>query len=163
VKTLVQYYLDKVAEEAAEVAQIALKASQFGLSEIQSGKIETNAQRMYAELNDLSAMVHRLGEVSKGEFFFDIGQPDHVAIAKKLAKVEHYLAYSRSLELVEPEVAPNNPAVAAIQFALEADEGMEWLGLWNEGEFERCRREWPEAPKECYIGADQFDKEADRG
>ncbi|WP_186276575.1 hypothetical protein [Burkholderia gladioli] len=50
----------------------------------------------------------------------------------------------------------SNPAVAAIRFALEADEGMTWLWLWNEGEFEICRREWPEAPDECYIGADMF-------
>jgi hypothetical protein len=48
----------------------------------------------------------------------------------------------------------NNPAVAAIQFALEGDEGMEFLRCWNEGNFEACRREWPEAPEECYIGAD---------
>ncbi|MCY1313295.1 hypothetical protein D9M70_638040 [compost metagenome] len=45
-------------------------------------------------------------------------------------------------------------AVEAIQFALTADEGMAWLRLWNEGDFDACRREWPEAPKECYIGAD---------
>ncbi|MFP3449467.1 hypothetical protein, partial [Pseudomonas sp. SIMBA_067] len=55
----------------------------------------------YGELNDLLAMVHRLGEVSNGEFFFDIGAPDHVAVATKLGKVEKYLDYSRSLHLVE--------------------------------------------------------------
>jgi NDP-sugar pyrophosphorylase family protein len=96
-----QYFLIKIAEEASEVAQIALKAAHFGLSEIQPGRAETNAERVYAELNDLLAMVHRLGEVSGGEFWFDIGSPDHVAIATKLAKVEHYLAYSQSLGLVE--------------------------------------------------------------
>lgn len=45
-------------------------------------------------------------------------------------------------------------AVAAIEFALTADEGMEYLRCWNEGEFDACRREWPEAPSDCYIGAD---------
>lgn len=99
--SLTQYFLIKIAEEAAEVAQIALKTAHFGLSETQPGRDETNAQRVYAELNDLLAMVHRLGEVSGGEFWFDIGQPDHVAISAKLAKVEHYLAYSQSLGLVE--------------------------------------------------------------
>lgn len=98
--TLTQYLLVKIAEEAAEVSQIALKTAHFGLSEMQPGRMETNAQRIYAELNDLLAMVHRLGEVSNGEFWFDIGAPDPVAIAKKLGKVEHYLAYSRSLGLV---------------------------------------------------------------
>ncbi|RKR46263.1 hypothetical protein [Paraburkholderia sp. BL17N1] len=99
--TLNQYFLVKIAEEASEIAQIALKTAHFGLSEIQPGRAETNAERVYGELNDLLAMVHRLGEVSNGEFWFDIGSPDHVAIATKLAKVEHYLAYSQSLGLVE--------------------------------------------------------------
>lgn len=96
-----QFYLLKIAEEASEVAQIALKTAQFGLGEKHPALTETNAQRICAELNDLLAMVHRLGEVSNGEFWFDIGAPDQIAIAKKLAKVEHYLAYSRSLGLVE--------------------------------------------------------------
>ncbi len=45
-------------------------------------------------------------------------------------------------------------STAAIEFALDADEGMEFLRCWNEGDFDACRREWPEAPEECYIGAD---------
>ena len=100
--TLTQYHLIKLGEEAAEVAQIALKAAHFGLSETQPGGLFTNAERIYAELNDLLAMVHRLGEVSNSEFWFDIGSPDHEAISAKLAKVQHYLAYSQSLGLVEP-------------------------------------------------------------
>lgn len=99
--TLSQYYLVKLAEEAAEVAQIALKAAHFGLSERHPERVETNAQRIYAELNDLLAMVHRLGEVSAGEFWFDIGSPEPMAISAKLGKVAHYLAYSQSLGLVE--------------------------------------------------------------
>jgi hypothetical protein len=98
--SLTQYFLIKIAEEAAEVAQIALKAAHFGLNEIQPGRTKTNAERMYCELNDLLAMVYRLGEVSNGEFSFDVGSPDHVSMATKLAKVEHYLAYSQSLGLV---------------------------------------------------------------
>lgn len=45
-------------------------------------------------------------------------------------------------------------AVAAIQFALEADEGMAFLRCWNEGDFNSIRGEWPEAPEEVFIGAD---------
>src|SRR5690606_30525585 len=44
--------------------------------------------------------------------------------------------------------------VAAIQFALSNPEGMEFLRLWNEGEFDILRRDWPEAPDSVYIGAD---------
>lgn len=45
-------------------------------------------------------------------------------------------------------------AVAAIQFALTNPEGMEFLRLWNEGEFDALRRQWPEAPDSVYIGAE---------
>lgn len=47
-----------------------------------------------------------------------------------------------------------NAAVAAIQFALVAEEGIEFLRRWNQGDFDVIRREWPEAPKEVFIGAD---------
>ncbi|KVO95580.1 hypothetical protein WL21_32660 [Burkholderia ubonensis] len=96
--TLTQYLLVKIAEEAAEVAQIALKTAHFGLTETQPGRDETNAQRVYAELNDLNAMVQRLNDVAFGEFHYE---PDHIAMSQKMAKVEHYLAYSQSLGLVE--------------------------------------------------------------
>lgn len=45
-------------------------------------------------------------------------------------------------------------ALAAIQFALETDDGLTFLRYWNEGEFETIRREWPEAPEAIFIGAD---------
>lgn len=96
--TITQYYLAKIAEEAAEVAQIALKCAHFGLSEKQPGQDLTNAERCYGELNDLLAMVHQLGSVSGGEFYFS---QDGFAMAAKLNKVAHYLTYSQSLGLVE--------------------------------------------------------------
>lgn len=30
------------------------------------------------------------------------------------------------------------------------EEPLEFLRCWNEGDFETCRKEWPEAPEECY-------------
>lgn len=47
-------------------------------------------------------------------------------------------------------------AVAAIQYALrpQTDEALAFLRAWNEGEFDVCRKEWPDAPPQCYIGAD---------
>lgn len=45
-----------------------------------------------------------------------------------------------------------NSAVAAIQFALSTDEGIEFLRCWNQGDFDVIRREWPEAPEEVFIG-----------
>ncbi len=58
-------------------------------------------------------------------------------------------------DVAEPEAPdPLQASVEAIKFALEADQGFEWLQLWNEGQFDACRKEWPEAPESCYIGAD---------
>jgi len=48
----------------------------------------------------------------------------------------------------------NEASIAAIQFALEAEEGLEFLRLWNESEFEAIREEWPDCPEECFIGAE---------
>jgi hypothetical protein len=100
--TLKQYFLIKIAEEAAEVAQIALKAAHFRLSEIQPGRPETNAERMYGEINDLLAMAHRLGELSNGEFWFDIGAPDHVAIAAKWQRLSTTLPTRVRSDLSRP-------------------------------------------------------------
>lgn len=44
-------------------------------------------------------------------------------------------------------------AAAAVEFALTAESGLEFLRFWNEGAFEKCRRRWPHAPNECYLGA----------
>ncbi len=52
------------------------------------------------------------------------------------------------------EIPMANAAVAAIQFALETDDGLSFLRLWNEGEFDVLRKEWPDAPEAIYVGAD---------
>ncbi|WP_421526870.1 hypothetical protein [Pseudomonas brenneri] len=49
-------------------------------------------------------------------------------------------------------------AVAAIQFALETEEGLQFLRCWNDGDFDAIRDEWPEAPEEVFIGADPLHK-----
>lgn len=58
------------------------------------------------------------------------------------------------------ESVSSNCAVAAIQFALSIsdDSELDFLRLWNEGEFDKLRKEWPEAPEEIYIGADPLYK-----
>lgn len=50
--------------------------------------------------------------------------------------------------------------VAAIEFALEAEEGIEFLRCWNQGDFDVIRKEWPEAPEAVYIGDDPLYKSA---
>lgn len=51
-------------------------------------------------------------------------------------------------------------AVAAIQYALSAEEGMEFLRYWNIGQLDRLRVGWPDAPAACYVGADPLLKPA---
>lgn len=50
-------------------------------------------------------------------------------------------------------------AVAAFQFALETDEGLQFLRCWNQGDFDVIRREWPEVPESVFIGADPLHPE----
>lgn len=50
--------------------------------------------------------------------------------------------------------ARNNPAVAAIQYALNDDDCQTFLRLWNEGEFDTLREEWDDVPDEVFEGAD---------
>lgn len=57
------------------------------------------------------------------------------------------------------EGVTKSAAVAAIQFALEAEEGLAFLRCWNYGEFDAIRREWPEAPESVYVGADLMHSE----
>lgn len=52
--TITQHLLGKLAEEGSEVAQIALKTQQFGLSEKCPGQPFDNAERTHQELDDIA-------------------------------------------------------------------------------------------------------------
>lgn len=54
----------------------------------------------------------------------------------------------------------HEPAVAAIAFAIATEQGLDFLRLWNVGEFDAIRKEWPEAPQSVFIGADPTVTEA---
>lgn len=56
--------------------------------------------------------------------------------------------------LTDSRTVHEDASVAAIQFALQDDEGIEFLRCWNEGDFDAIRAEWPDAPEDVYIGAD---------
>lgn len=94
-------------------------------------------------------------------FVFDLGQKDAVnafggtpteAVAKVL------LALGKAYVLAEAEELNSDAAVAAIQFALDDDGGIQFLRHWNDGDFDVIRRVWPEAPEEVFIGADPLHK-----
>lgn len=58
--TDIEYALRKLAEEAAEVAQMAIKCLNFGLQEVQPGRDETNFSRLAEELSDLDFYAEKL-------------------------------------------------------------------------------------------------------
>ncbi len=93
--TLRQFLLIKLAEEAAEVSQIALKTAQFGETESCPGLGLTNVERIYQELNDLNAIIELLQDA---RFSY---VPSASAIEAKKQKVEKYLKYSLSLGMVK--------------------------------------------------------------
>lgn len=91
-----QYLLNKLAEEASEVSQIALKTAQFGLEKCKPGQDLTNAQRTHGELNDLLAIVDLLNR----EFGFGF-VPSEISQMQKQAKVKQFYEYSISCGMVE--------------------------------------------------------------
>ncbi len=91
-----QYLITKLAEEASEIAQIALKAQQFGMDEICPKLPESNKQRIHKELNDLLGVVEMLNT----EYNFDY-RPNDIEIAAKINKVNKYYGYSIDCGQVE--------------------------------------------------------------
>lgn len=92
----IQFLLVKLAEEANEVAVRALKASQFGLDEVQPDQSLSNAERLAAEVVDLQGILALL----KKEAGLDLAITDN-SIRAKIEKVVRYREYARSLGLVE--------------------------------------------------------------
>ncbi|MCH7333454.1 hypothetical protein [Acinetobacter modestus] len=96
-----QFLLNKLAEEASEIAQIALKTAQFGMTEKHPDLPLNNLERIQVELNDLLAVVDELNTWCKFGF-----QPDYAAKINKIEKLNKYLGYSIQLGKVE-----NVPAI----------------------------------------------------
>lgn len=64
------------------------------------------------------------------------------------------VTFARDVAMAGTSASGTEASVAAIEFALAAEDGLAFLRNWNQGEFDVCRREWPEAPADCYVGAD---------
>jgi hypothetical protein len=58
-----QYHLGKIAEEAVEVAQRALKAQQFGLGEVQPNQDFDNFERLFDEFHDLFTTFQNFADI----------------------------------------------------------------------------------------------------
>jgi len=103
--TRLQLLLGKVAEEAAEVSQRALKAQQFGLDEVQTGQDQTNEQRLHGELIDLRAVIEMVEDEARVRLL-PVGIESRPAvephaITDKKRRVERYIVLSQTLRQVE--------------------------------------------------------------
>jgi hypothetical protein len=72
-----------------------------------------------------------------------------------LAAINSFNEYMMEMQ---EETKGADAAIAAINFALEAEEGLMFLRCWNEGDFKAIRGEWPEAPETVFIGVDPLYK-----
>lgn len=99
--TRYQYLLTKLAEEASEVAQIALKTQQFGEYNSYLDTTETNTECIHAELIDLLAIVGMLNV--EYDFGFNLKVDNRLAskIEEKQNKVDRYYRYSQDCGMVE--------------------------------------------------------------
>jgi hypothetical protein len=63
-----------------------------------------------------------------------------------------------ALSRARAALACPDAAVEAISFATarNTEDGLVFLELWNHGEFDKIRKEWPEAPDDVFKGADIF-------
>ncbi len=62
----------------------------------------------------------------------------------------------------DADAGGQDAAVAAIQFALDDEDGLDFLRYWNEGEFDVIRRNWTGVPEAVFIGADPLHSETKR-
>ena len=81
-----QYLLVKLAEEASEVAQIAIKCSLFGYDSVDPREDtgETNALKLFKELLDFSAVMTEL----EGSTDIDFNPDDYIDM--KRLKLQYY-------------------------------------------------------------------------
>jgi len=98
----VEYLLTKVAEEAGEVSQIAMKCMQFGTDEVYQLIGKSNAERLREEFNDVYAVMQML--VAEGVIQNPLIDKDYIK-AKKL-KVKKYMGYSQSLGTLDYDTCP---------------------------------------------------------
>lgn len=91
-----QYLMVKLAEEASEIAQEAMKVSQFGLESNKQGEQATNRDRLNNELNDLMTIVYLLNRDHNLGF-----KEDPSKQKAKILKMAKYKLVSKDLGYVE--------------------------------------------------------------
>ena len=97
-----QYLLGKLAEEALEVAHMALKCSQFGLTDVWPDQTFTNLERLENEIVDYEGVLQMLSDECAVMYRFNLDPGTYFnAFEAKILKVNKYYEHSRSLGRVE--------------------------------------------------------------
>lgn len=91
-----QYLLSKLAEEAAELAQIAMKAQQFGLDSTHPTTGYTNLQLIELEFNDILGVLRLMEEEGIGEV-----NPNPLLIRAKTDKILRYRNHLASQGIID--------------------------------------------------------------
>lgn len=101
--TKMQYLLSKLAEECSELAQIALKAQQFGMDEFYAKMVPKidNKGRMKKEFNDVMATINQINK----ELDMNFLMPENDLIYSKIKKIDKYLSYSQLCGQTEKDLA----------------------------------------------------------
>lgn len=50
------------------------------------------------------------------------------------------------------DLSAQSPAVAAIEFAVRAGDGLSFLACWLQGDFDTIRNDWPDCPTAAFFG-----------
>lgn len=91
-----EYLFLQLAEECSEAAHRVSKLLRFGPDEVEEGNtVETNAERLRYELNDVLAVLDYLEELN---LIQPVGKQTFLLHSQaKRAKIERYLKYSKEL------------------------------------------------------------------
>lgn len=91
--TYEQYLLVQLAEEAAEIGEMASKCIRFGLDEKRADLDQNNRERLIDEINDLIGVVEALN--------FPGGYLYYSKVDAKQYKIKKYADYSRKLGIID--------------------------------------------------------------
>lgn len=93
-----QYLLVKLAEEAAEVAQSAIKCSLFGYDSVdpRENTGETNAFKLFKELLDFSAVLSELEDSTEVDFE-DFDADGYIEMKREKLKIYFDVAQNHTL------------------------------------------------------------------
>lgn len=68
----------------------------------------------------------------------------------------HFASDLRNVIISQRQAEEAYNALITFVLSSQTECAIEFLRCWNEGDFESCRQEWPEAPDAVYVGADSL-------